>query len=1215
MISYTIRKTVLGVLMLVSFAGMTTFAADIQWQGLGAGGGGAWEDGGAVHPADPNIVLAGTDVGGLYRSDDGGETWSTAMTGIALPDIQRQVYGISTALFDPTDPNVVYLATRGLFKSSDAGRSWSGKMQPNWDGLFAIAIDPQDPNRVYAGSVESSGRVYRSTDAWEFEQISFQPCGPGNSDPTCYALLPRLLDANGNLLIPGVVGIVVDPFDSNRLIAGTSLGVYESVNGGDSWQLKASPQFPHTRITRFVGSGSPAVLYAVLDVQGAIDEGLVDPIDALTWDALVSIYRSDDWGATWVAASGTRGTNIAPNAGLETPGGTFLEGWRKFGISAAVSQDPNTVFAGANSVKIEAPGAGSTGIRSERIAVDPNSMYVVSAVNRVENGSGTEAKSFGRIYWYDINGVVQPWPNGDGGWTNAWVSRDPAHDWLRFEHQVRSPDWAVEFELALSVRDPGVTTWFDEVRVLPSTALPRSTGRGEAPNISRFHEIARDSTDPNTLIVCVESRSFSVDFKSGFFRGIWESHDRGQNWQQLTRWDHPGDITLSRFQSGEVDIGCKSLYRGQSALSRNHVYMGGLMALYRSTNGGQTIEEVTSDEVQASTPSHRGYWSTAGNSNNVFIYGVATDPNRTERVFAFDGDGFLIVSRDGGESFTTEGLKNEWLNEAQVSGDAATDLVIDPSNSDHVYLGAYTHDTIPTRVSRPNAGGVLEGQYDSATDDWAWSQLGNQPNKILKGGGIQLELDPNANMLYAAVYGKGMRRYDFNDPNWQLLDPNHVTWQVPPLESLPQNWFIRRLVKAPNSSRIFIGLGDPDENQPAAASETGVWMSDDLGLTWEKINPRDPNSDPNVFSDEHVAELHAIDKDTVLVGTWKFPNPFSVDPSTGEWLGKGGLYKGTYDGISWGWTRVLSQPRVTGIAQSPFVPEYMLAHVSTFYRFPQPVGVKTGTYESVDSGDTWTRLANTNLVSLNESRLFFSTHDPNIVYLADRGTGLFEGRVTLPTSCGDGLIFGAETCDDGNTAPGDGCGANCLVESCHLCVGAPSICSCNLGFKCGMTCGNTVDMTCQEILGDCICNISCDDLGGDIDGDGVCGINDNCPDDSNPDQMDADDDGIGDVCEDPCQDFGGDPDQDGVCQDTDNCPATPNPVQDDSDGDGLGKACDCTFVGSDQDCTEEVFTVSLCFLGNSAPLDPNCTLSDMNSSGSVSGDQEDLDLVLACCPQ
>ncbi len=76
----------------------------------------------------------------------------------------------------------------------------------------------------------------------------------------------------------------------------------------------------------------------------------------------------------------------------------------------------------------------------------------------------------------------------------------------------------------------------------------------------------------------------------------------------------------------------------------------------------------------------------------------------------------------------------------------------------------------------------------------------------------------------------------------------------------------------------------------------------------------------------------------------------------------------------------------------------------------------------------------------------------------------------------------------------------------------------------------------------------------DGDGDGVADGDDNCPDEANPGQEDADQDGEGDVCDDTP--LGPDGDGDGLPDALDNCPTTPNPQGTDSDGDGQGDACD-----------------------------------------------------------
>ncbi|MBO3115371.1 choice-of-anchor B family protein [Winogradskyella sp. DF17] len=71
----------------------------------------------------------------------------------------------------------------------------------------------------------------------------------------------------------------------------------------------------------------------------------------------------------------------------------------------------------------------------------------------------------------------------------------------------------------------------------------------------------------------------------------------------------------------------------------------------------------------------------------------------------------------------------------------------------------------------------------------------------------------------------------------------------------------------------------------------------------------------------------------------------------------------------------------------------------------------------------------------------------------------------------------------------------------------------------------------------------------DIDGDTIANVDDNCPETSNPNQSDIDNDGIGDMCDE-------DIDGDGVLNEEDNCPNTPNPNQEDTNGDGLGDICE-----------------------------------------------------------
>jgi hypothetical protein len=91
----------------------------------------------------------------------------------------------------------------------------------------------------------------------------------------------------------------------------------------------------------------------------------------------------------------------------------------------------------------------------------------------------------------------------------------------------------------------------------------------------------------------------------------------------------------------------------------------------------------------------------------------------------------------------------------------------------------------------------------------------------------------------------------------------------------------------------------------------------------------------------------------------------------------------------------------------------------------------------------------------------------------------------------------------------------------------------------------------------------------DLDADGLCDTEDNCPGASNPGGADTDGDGIGDACDACANDPQNDQDLDGVCGNGDNCPTVANADQADTDGDGVGDACDTCPLSADNDADND----------------------------------------------
>ena len=169
--------------------------AGITWEPVGIGGGGGVFTP-SISPHDEKLMFVACDMGGWYRSTDGGATWRMCDG--------RQVRKVNlNAVFHPTDPNVVYVGTRGGIKrSSDRGKTWehvAGEFNPaNPDNVRALAIDPANPSLILAGFDVFRGKdgsfLVVSTDAgktwsvhptWPFtdksiRRILFDPASPAD---------------------------------------------------------------------------------------------------------------------------------------------------------------------------------------------------------------------------------------------------------------------------------------------------------------------------------------------------------------------------------------------------------------------------------------------------------------------------------------------------------------------------------------------------------------------------------------------------------------------------------------------------------------------------------------------------------------------------------------------------------------------------------------------------------------------------------------------------------------------------------------------------------------------------------------------------------------------------------------------------------------------------------------------------------------------------
>jgi photosystem II stability/assembly factor-like uncharacterized protein len=238
-----------------------------------------------VSISDPEALVLGTH-DGLYRSSDGGRTWTNAALG------GRDAMNLSRA-----ETGVVWVAGHNvLARSNDGGKTWQDVRPPDLPSLdvHGFTVDPRSAATLYA-AVAGEG-LYRSRDGGKTFSLVSREVGPGvfglgvTREGTLLAAEPRRglfasNDAGQNwkpvLTVPAV-GVAVNPTNPKWLLA-TGNGIFLSRDGGRSWKT-----------VRELADGAGPVAWSTSNPQRAYVVG---------FDR--TLYRSDDGGASWRSVTGT----------------------------------------------------------------------------------------------------------------------------------------------------------------------------------------------------------------------------------------------------------------------------------------------------------------------------------------------------------------------------------------------------------------------------------------------------------------------------------------------------------------------------------------------------------------------------------------------------------------------------------------------------------------------------------------------------------------------------------------------------------------------------------------------------------------------------------------------------------------------------------------------------------------------------------------------
>jgi photosystem II stability/assembly factor-like uncharacterized protein len=264
---------------------------DMRWRLIGPFRGGRTV-GAAGVVQQPNIFYVGVNNGGVWKTTDAGRTWQPIFDG-------QPTQSVGTVAVAPSNPDIIYVGSGeglqrpdlsigdGIYKSTDAGRSWQHVGLTDVRQIGAIIIDPSDPNRLFVAALghpygpNPDRGVYRSTDGGRtWDKVLYKDENTGAIDLAVDPTNPRTVYA---VLWAARQG----PWEYNNAYSGPNSGLYKSTDGGTTWhQLTGGLPTPGEGLGRIGIAVAPS-----------------DPNRIYAWvtspPARSGIYRSDDAGGAW----------------------------------------------------------------------------------------------------------------------------------------------------------------------------------------------------------------------------------------------------------------------------------------------------------------------------------------------------------------------------------------------------------------------------------------------------------------------------------------------------------------------------------------------------------------------------------------------------------------------------------------------------------------------------------------------------------------------------------------------------------------------------------------------------------------------------------------------------------------------------------------------------------------------------------------------------
>jgi hypothetical protein len=681
-----------------------------------------------VQPDNPDIMYVTDAFAGVFKSTNGGATWTSLNAGIdARTGPSNDAIPVFCLTIDPNNYNTLWIGMkelRGVYKSTDAGATWvrkdTGIVESNGLTIRGIGVKPGDSNTVFAAGEVSSqiwnhgtqligrqfdlvqGVIYRSTnggqtwsEAWRGDNLARYVLFDPTNTSTIYVstgLFDReAKNSNPSTGAPGGVGVLkspdggstwtaltsglgnlyigslfMSPANPQMLLAAagnfaypTGGGIYRTTNGGATWQLVGATT--HMEAVEY-STGTPTTAYAASDSPSRF-------------------YKSTDSGATWTQV------NTSGNWG---PAGV------RAGVPIDLLVDPRNAqrvftnnYGGGNFLSADGgqtwttASTGYTGADVKDVAVDPGNPSKVYAMVR-----------------------VGPFTSGDGGgtWNGINTSAPEVSEGARL-----ALDPSNASTVLMSNADQGLTyrstnkgtSWTQVTNFLSElSALPVTDGNEKTQGMQA---IAFAPSDPSKVYGGFGIRQCATDAvdylcAKSTIASIFTSADGGATW---TRHNGvAGNRTVSRIVVDPLNAS----------------------KAWASTLGGGVF--ITTDGGNTWTASNSGL-------TNLNVWSLAGTPSNANVLYAGTTTSGIFKSTNGGASWFA-------ASAGMSANEPITSLVVSPADASVVYAGS-------------RATGVYTSTDAGAS--WTLNSAGLRQRAVQA-----LSLANNGSVLYAATQGEGVYR-------------------------------------------------------------------------------------------------------------------------------------------------------------------------------------------------------------------------------------------------------------------------------------------------------------------------------------------------------------------------------------------------------------------------------------------------------------------------